>query len=133
MDGAVQMRFEGNPVSSYFRQTWSAGIIKTLRNKKGGVGNFSYLRDFFAIRRSQRKYLKTARIRYDRTLPIHKSMQPSRISYEFIPGLQIQVIRIREDHFGSYVLYLLGSERFDGGLCADRHKGRSEYIAVRGF
>ena len=51
---------------------------------------------------------------------------------QFVARPKIEVVGVAENDFGAHVFQMLGRERLDGPLGADRHERRGLDHAVRG-
>src|SRR5581483_7927020 len=78
------------------------------------VGNLSKL--------GETEDLIAARIREDRAVPGHEAVQAAERADQFMPGAQIQMIRVGEDELRAKFLERFVAQPFDRGLRADGHK-----------
>ena len=79
----------------------------------------------------QTEHLKTAAVGQDRPVPVHEPVQPAHRLHHLRPRPQKQMVGVGQHDLGAGAFDLLGRERFDRGLRADRHEGRRVQCAVR--
>lgn len=58
-------------------------------------------------------------------------MQAAHVTDEFVPGAQVEVIRVAQHQRGVDVFEVLGREGFYSGLRADGRKDGGDEVAVR--
>lgn len=80
----------------------------------------------------QAEDLKPSGVGRDRMIPAHEGMQAPTAGDHVIAGAQIQMIGIAQDDFCSKVFEILGAERFDGALGANRHENGSGHDPMGG-
>ena len=82
-------------------------------------------------RMRQREDLEPARVRQDRALPAHETVNAARAPENLRPGTQQQVVGIREQDLRARVLQRLRKLRLHRGLRADRHEERRLHLVVQ--
>ena len=71
---------------------------------------------------AERHDLEPARVGEDRPVPGHEPVQPAEPLDALVAGAQVQVVRVGEDDRGAGRGDLVGVERLDRGVRADRHE-----------
>ena len=82
---------------------------------------------------AERHDLVSARVGQDRPVPGHEAVQPAKPLDALVAGAQVQVVRVGEDDRGAGRRDLVGIERLDRRVRADRHELRRLDDAVRQF
>ena len=79
----------------------------------------------------EREHLKSARVREDWPVPPHEPVQTPEIANQLVARAQVQMIRVAEYHLRAQLAQIIGVQRFDRRLRADRHERRRVDDAVR--
>ena len=79
----------------------------------------------------QGEHLEAARIGQDGPGQHMNLCSPAHIGDQFVAGAEVQVIRISQDQAGAEVTQLLGCERFDRRLGANRGEHRGVNLSMR--
>ena len=80
----------------------------------------------------ERQHLEAAAVGNRRTVPAHERRHPARLIDDVGAGLQVEVVRVREDHLRAELAHRLRQHRLHGRLGADRREGWRADLAVRG-
>ena len=82
----------------------------------------------------QRKHLKAAGIREDRTVPAHELVEAAHGAHHVVAGAQVQVVGVGQlDLRAQTLLQINGTDAaLDGCLCAHVHKDRRLYLTAVG-
>ena len=75
-------------------------------------------------RRRERDDLEAARIGQDRPVPAHEPVEPAEPLDPLVAGAQVQVVGVREDDARADLVEVVGVERLDRRVRADRHELR---------
>ncbi len=73
---------------------------------------------------AQRDDLEAARIGQDRAVPAHESMEAAESRDPLMARSQVEVVRVRQDDRGPDLADVVGRQRLDRGVGADRHELR---------
>ena len=73
---------------------------------------------------AERDDLEPARVGEDRPVPVHERVQAAEPGDALVPGPQVQVVGVGEDDRGAGLADLVGRERLDRRVGADRHELR---------
>ena len=79
--------------------------------------------------RSEKTWKPPESVRIGPFQPENAWMPPSS-STMCSPGLEVEVVRVAEDHVGAERAHLVGMERLDGPLRADGHERRGADLTV---
>ena len=71
---------------------------------------------------AERDDLEAARVGQDRAIPVHEPVQAAEPGDAFMPGSQVQVVGVGQDDRGADLVDVVGRERLDRGIRADRHE-----------
>ena len=77
--------------------------------------------------------LEPAAVSQNRVVPAHEFVKPAQAGDPFVPGAQVEVIRICEDDLRSHGLQIVGGNAFDGPCRSNRHEYGSIDRAAGGF
>ncbi len=79
---------------------------------------------------TQAEYLEAAAVCQDGVMPLHKVMQATKAGNQLRAGTQQQMIGVAQDNLSAERLQLCRCDRFDAGLCANRHIDWRRDVAV---
>ena len=88
----------------------------------------AFLRNFAET--GETENLETAAIGQNGAVPIHKLMQAAHFPDNIYSRPEVEVVVIGQDHTDIDLFKLAGSNGFNGGLAADRHKDGGFHRAV---
>jgi hypothetical protein len=78
----------------------------------------------------QRKHLKSAAVRQDRSIPAHELVESAHVADQFTAWPKVKVIRVSQNDLGPDLLQMQRSERFHRALRSDRHEDRRLNFAM---
>ena len=81
---------------------------------------------------AEAEHLESAGVGVCRAVPVGELCQPAGLVDDFLAGLQVQVVRVRQHRLRAGGSHLLGRERLHGRFRADRNERRRSNIAMRG-
>ena len=81
----------------------------------------------------QRKNLVTAAVGQDRSIPIHKTVQPAKVSEHIEPRPHIQVVSVSQNDLCIEFVQFTGAHRLYASLRPHRQKCRCLDDAVSGY
>ena len=90
------------------------------RAVKVGLETNPFLADFAEF--TEAEDLKTAAVREDGTLPVHKGVQPPELPDQFVARTQIKMIGITQNNLGPEVEQRFGQHPLDRALGSHWHK-----------
>jgi hypothetical protein len=79
---------------------------------------------------AQADHLVAAGVGQDRPFPGHEVMKAAQPLNAFVAGSQVEVVGIGQDHLSAYLGQIVGIERLDRGVRANRHEHRRVDRAV---
>jgi len=79
----------------------------------------------------QTEYLIPSAVGENRSVPVHKAMQPARFFYNLLTRTQVQMIGVCENNLCVHFFESFGKHGLDGGFRADRHINGGFDVAVR--
>ena len=89
----------------------------------------AFLLDVAQLR--QREHLKSAAVRQDRAVPVHKLMQAAHLLHYIVSRTDVQVVCVGQFDLTTDLLQVMGGQAaLDGRLCAHIHKYRGLSRAV---
>ena len=124
VEGHGDIRIKGHlHVHRYFRRQ------EFLRAVQMRAEGYAFFRNLAHL--PQAEYLKSAAVRQDSLLPVHKLVQAAGFLDQVFAGPQEQVIRIAQDDLGAHVVQLFRRQGLDRRLRAYGHKHRRLEGSVR--
>ena len=80
---------------------------------------------------AQADHLVAARVGQDRPVPGHELVQAAEPFDALVARAQVEVVGVAQDDLGADLVQVVGIERLDRGVGADRHEHRRLDVAVR--
>src|SRR3990170_7826793 len=102
-------------------------MFRTIKRRPEYYTISSYLSQF-----CKTKYLVTAAVSKDRTVPPHKIMKAAEFFYYICARSEVKMKCISKDNLSAALTHLLRCNPLDSPCCTNRHEGRGINYPMRG-